>query len=84
MRPVALGRPYGNDPNVFRKWVLECFAEIERAAQDELGLIANDFTVSGHTQTRTLDAATATTSDIADVLCTLIEDLQNRGMKRTQ
>lgn len=84
MRPVSLGRPSTQDPDAFRRWALTAFAEIERASVDDAFVVADDFAVSGHTPTRTLDASTATTADIANVLCTLIEDLQNRGMKRSQ
>lgn len=85
MRPVSLGRPaVGNNPELFRRWLLESLAEIERASQEDLAIIAKDFSVSGHTPTRTLDAGTATTTDIANVLCTFIADLQKRGMKRSQ
>lgn len=85
MRPVSLGRPnVSNDPEAFRRWVLGAFAEIERASVEDAFVVADDFTVSNHTEKRTLNAATATTADIANVLCTLIEDLQNRGMKRNQ
>lgn len=85
MRPVSLGRPnVSNDPETFRRWVLGAFAEIERASNEDAFVVADDFTVTGHTATRTLDAATATATDVANVLCTFIEDLQNRGMKRNQ
>lgn len=85
MRPVSLGRPnVSNDPEVFRRWVLGAFAELERASVEDAIVVADDFSVTGHTPTRTIDASTATTAEIANVLCTLIEDLQNRGMKRSQ
>lgn len=85
MRPVSLGRPVvTNNPDTFRRWALEAFAEIERASQEDLALIAKDFTVANYTATRTLDATTATAGDVADVLCTFISDLRNRGMKRSQ
>lgn len=63
---------------------MQAFAEIERAAAEDTFVVADDFSVSGHTRTRTLNAATATTTDLVNVLCTLLEDLQNRGMKRSQ
>lgn len=34
---------------------------------------------SNYTETRTLDASTATTSDLANVLCTLLADLKQAG-----
>ena len=85
MRPVSLGQPaVSKDDRLFKDWVLQCMAEIERASYDDLVAVANDFTVSNYTETRTLDAATATLADVTDVLCTFIQDLQNRGMKRSQ
>lgn len=84
MRPIALGRPASNDPKAFERWVRECFAEVERASAEDISTLANDFSVSGHTPTHTLDAGTATLTDAVNVLCTLISDLQNRGMKRNQ
>jgi hypothetical protein len=85
MRPVSLGSP-GNtkDLEAWKKWIMGALAEIERASYEDLSAVAQDFTVTGHTETRTLDAATATLADVTDVLCTFIQDLQNRGMKRTQ
>lgn len=85
MRPVTFGRPPGFDiRDPFQRWAMECMSEIERAAQDDVALLAKDFTIENHTATRTLDVGTATTSDIANVLCTFIEDMQKRGMKRSQ
>lgn len=85
MRPVSLGRPYpANSDEAFRRWALEAFAELERASYDDIAAVANDFTVSNHTETRTIDAATATATDVKNVLCTFINDIRNRGMKRSQ
>lgn len=36
------------------------------------------YTLSNYTETRTLDASTASAGDVADVLCTLIADLVER------
>lgn len=84
MRPVNLGRPNFDDPKIWKKWVDDCFAEIDRASQEDLSAVAADFTVTNYTPTRTINAGTASTADIANVLCTLIDDLRNRGMKRSQ
>ncbi|MEN6302250.1 MAG: hypothetical protein ABFC67_05945 [Mizugakiibacter sp.] len=83
MRPVSLGRPNLRSDKIWRDWVESCFAELERASQEDLSAVAADFTVTNFTATRTLNAGTATTGDIANVLCTLIDDLRNRGMKRS-
>ena len=84
MRPVALGKPAIKELEAWKKWAEQCFAELERASQEDVAAVAADFSVSNHTETRTLDAATATLADVTNVLCTLIEDLQNRGSKRSQ
>lgn len=84
MRPVALGKPARKEIEEWKKWAEACFYELERASHEDLATVVADFTVTGHTDTRTLDAGTATLADVTDVLCTLIQDLQNRGMKRSQ
>lgn len=84
MRPVSLGKPILKEDALWKKWAEECFAELERATYEDEAAIANDFSVVNHTPTRTIDKTTATLSDVANVLCTLIEDLQNRGSKRNQ
>ena len=84
MRPVSLGRPARKELEDWKRWAEQCFAELERASQEDIAAVAADFSVTNHTATRTIDAATATLGDVTDVLCTLISDLQNRGMKRSQ
>lgn len=84
MRPVVLGQPASKQPEAWKKWVEQCFAELERASQEDMAAVAADFTVTNHTATRSLDAAAATLDDVRNVLATLLEDLQNRGMKRSQ
>jgi hypothetical protein len=84
MREVTLGQPGVSDAEAWKKWVERALNEIELASQEDVAMIASDFTVSNYTATRTLNAGTATLADIANVLCTLISDLQNRGSKRSQ
>lgn len=85
MRQVFFGHPSNSfDNEQFKKWVAESLYEIELASQDDIALMFKDFTVTNFTDTRTLDASTATASDVAKVLCTLIYDIQKRGMKRSQ
>lgn len=72
---------YGDD--IFKQWVAACFEEIELASREEIAAIAKDFDITGYTETRTLDASTATATDVANVLCTLILDLQRHGQHRT-
>lgn len=85
MRAVFFGQPANKDDDkLFRDWVSTCLAEIELASQDDIPVMMKDFTVTNYTATRSLDASTATAADVAKVLCTLINDLQKRGMKRSQ
>ena len=85
MRPVSLGKPANpKDLEAWKRWAQEAFSELERASYEDLSAVAGDFTVTNFTETRTLDAGTATLADVADVLCTFIQDIRNRGMKRNQ
>jgi hypothetical protein len=85
MRPVSLGKAANpKDLEAWKKWVEQALAEIERATYEDLSAVAQDFTVTNFTEARTIDAGTATLADVTNVLCTLIRDLQNRGMKRSQ
>lgn len=84
MRRVTLPRP---PPALIGtaegKFVLGALQEIARASvESDPALIASDFTLENYTETRTLDAATATATDIANVLCTLISDLAKGGSKK--
>lgn len=57
--------------------------EISRASfENDPAVITSDFTVENYTTTRTLNAGTATTADLANVLCTLISDLAHGGAKK--
>lgn len=78
MRPVKLGQPAGNND---REWYRQALLEIERASQEETEAIADDFTPTNVTTTRAFDADTVTTAQLADVLGTLIQDLQQRGRR---
>lgn len=85
MRPVSLGRPSNpTEIEMWKRWVEGALAELERATYEDLSAVAADFTVTNFTETRTLDAGAANATDVADVLCTFIQDIRNRGMKRSQ
>lgn len=77
-RPPA---SYGDE--LFKQWVAACFEEIQTASVEEISSIAQDFTITGYTETRTLDASTATAADVANFVCTLVLDLQRHGQHRT-
>jgi hypothetical protein len=80
MRPVTFGYPLGD----FTQYVMDSLREIENASNEGVFAVADGFTVSNFTVTRTLNAGTATTADIANFLATLIDDLQKRGPNRVE
>lgn len=80
MRPVSLGAPH--ELHGFEQWVQWALSEIERASYEGIDTAADAYTVTNFTETRELDASTATTQDIANVLCTFLSDLKKRGAKR--
>lgn len=83
MRAVSLGAP-PPDPAGFREWIIRAFRQIEIASNDIAAeKVADAFTVANLTETRSLDASSATASDVAEVLGTLLSDLKRRGSKRT-
>lgn len=85
MRRVVLGSPPpGADINSpINRFILGALQEIQRASfENDTSEIADSYTLSNFTETRTLNAATATTADLANVLCTLLFDMQKRGVKK--
>lgn len=85
MRQVAFNAAAPDDGDGFRRWVIDCINEIELASHETVEEVADAFTVTGLSsanELRTLDASTATTSDIARVLATFISDMHKRGMTR--
>lgn len=85
MRQVSFGpappvldekmRPYTN-------WVRESFNEIERASFDDAITVVDSYSVANYTELRTIDGTSGTLGDVRNFLCTLINDLKNRGVKR--
>lgn len=74
MRPVSL--PHATSMEQVRA----NFRELEQASHMERVVsIAQAFTVTNVTETRTLDASTATVTDVANFLGTLIQDMRNGG-----
>lgn len=85
MRPVSFGSPPPvKDAERFAQWVKDCMSEIDRASNEQAEAVADAYTPSNYTATRTLDAGTATATDVANVICTFLDDLKNRGTKRSQ
>lgn len=75
--------PRNSDKETIERWLIGELRDIETSFRlGDVGPIADSYTVSNFTETRTLDASTATLSDILDVFCTFIDDLQQRGTKR--
>ena len=63
---------------------IRALREIEQASLEDACQIADGFTVSNFTETTTLDASTATTTQLADFVATFIDTLQRRGPNRTE
>lgn len=75
MKPVRLGLANTSAQ------ITQAFRAIEDASREERFVdVAMGFTVTNVTETRSLDADTATAADIADFLGTLVLDLQ-RGRR---
>lgn len=74
---------YGVDPG-WGEWVTKSLREIEKATVDDAEAVIGEFTIAeGFTETRTLDAATATLTDLANFVATLVSDIKKKGQKRT-
>lgn len=84
MKHVNLPRPHrGATVDGLAATVADIAKKIEVASRDnDPQKIAQDFSITNYTETRSLNAGTATATDVANVLCTLIRDLQNGGSKR--
>ena len=84
MRRVALPvPPPGITATADGRFLLGALQEVARASyENDPAVIASDFTLTGYTETRTLNVGTATTTDIANVLATLILDLARGGAKK--
>lgn len=77
---MARGTPL---PQIGDRYDGRQMGQFVRVLQDRLAVIEQPATVgwttANYTPTRTLNAGTATTADVANVLCTLIEDLKAAG-----
>jgi len=83
MRRVNLGiAPPGLFGTAEGKFLFNALRDIELASfENDPTNVASAYTVENYTTTRTLDAGTATATDIANVLATLIADLQRGKVK---
>jgi hypothetical protein len=84
MRPVQnLNPPNPNDPQQkINAWIIMMIGRICDASQEDSGTYADPYTVINTTPLRALDAQTATTEQVAEVLATFLDDTKRRGMNR--
>lgn len=83
MRRITLS-PVPLTPEGKIQWLIDAVQQIARASHEQdPNAYADGFTLQNVTATRTLDADTATTAQLADVLGTFISDFKTRGSKRT-
>lgn len=80
MKRLTLGHPASeNDTG----WAIRALREIELASFEDIEATFDEYTVEGTiTETRTFNAATASATDLRNVLATIISDIQKRGSKR--
>lgn len=83
MRKLALpGSPLAGQE---LQWLMNAVRDIEQASEEDVAIIADNFTVNNLvTQTRTLDASTATLADLVAVFATFLTDIKKRGANRVQ
>lgn len=82
LNKVTLGQPVTQPRDEFGKWVHESLRRIENESAITVAHLADQYTISNHTPTRSLNMATATATDIGNFIATFISDLKNRGSKR--
>lgn len=84
MRRITIGQA---PPTMFQspegRFLLSALEEIRNASfQNDPSVIASDFTVTNHTDTRELDVDTATLTDLKNFVATLVLDLARGGSKK--
>lgn len=83
MREVSVGHQLPGE--AFESYVKRSLVQIaEASGEGDAAIIADAYTIGEFTPTRTLSPATATVSDVANVLATFLDDLQRRGSSRDQ
>ena len=78
---VFMPRGPGEDQDSYMRRVL---TQISDASYEDALLIADGFSVTNFTESRSLNASTATVTQLANFVATFITDLKKRGSKRTQ
>ena len=80
MKRLSLGSPLGADDT---QWAFNALKQIEQASYEDIEGTFDDFTITGtFTETRTLNASTATLSDVVAFIATMVSDIQKRGQNR--
>lgn len=65
-------------------WCIKALNEIQRSSHDlDAFSIADGFTVTNLTKDRSFNADTVNVAELADIVGTLIQDMKDRGPKRT-
>jgi hypothetical protein len=82
MRPLSLGYRFQGEN--FQQWAERAFREIELCSLEDAIVVADSYTVSNFTASRTLNAGTATTTQLANFVATFINDLQKRSANRVE
>tara|TARA_R110000737_G_scaffold340221_2_gene362908 strand:+ start:6095 stop:6343 length:249 start_codon:yes stop_codon:yes gene_type:complete len=82
MKKLILGSPIdGNKLD----WAVNSLRIIEQASFEDIEASIDGFTIEGaYTKTRSLTPSTASTSDLANFMATLIIDIKQRGQNRTE
>jgi hypothetical protein len=65
-------------------FVQRSFRTLEEASNEDAMVIADSYTVSNFTDTRSLNAGTATLAQLAAFVATFISDLQKRSINRAE
>lgn len=84
MRPANIGTPpFGGTDSQKLDWCIKAIQELSLCSKVENpNHVADAYTPSNVTNTRSFDADSTTLAEVADVLGTFIQDLKNRGTKR--
>jgi len=82
MRKMVFGKPIQGQET---QWLVNAIRKVELASYEDIEAVFDAYTITGaYTETRELTPSTATTSDIANLIATLVTDVKKRGANRTQ
>lgn len=81
MRPVTLG-PVPRDAADKLDWCIRAIQQIAAASQTaDPNQAADSYTITNLTVSRSFNADTVTTAQLADIVGTFLQDLKRRGVK---